>query len=378
MPRPSSAMELKEWLTKEASALGFDTCRVASASLDNGERLSAWLSAGHHASMDWMAETAERRGAAQRMWPEARSAIMLGLNYGPQSDPLGTLALTDRATISVYARNRDYHEVIKGKLKQLAGKLAARTGAEVKVFVDTAPLMEKPLAEAAGLGWQGKHSVLVSRDFGGWLFLGVILTTLEITPDVPESDHCGSCRRCLDICPTAAFPAPYVLDSRRCISYLTIEHDGPIDRELRPLMGNRVFGCDDCLAVCPWNKFAEVGREAKLQARADLDSPPLVELLALDDAGFRALFAGSPVRRAGRNRFLRNVLIAAGNARLPADVAMLAGAVAPHLDDPDPMVRGAGVWAMSRLDAAACARLKRQRYAAEECASVREEWEAVL
>ncbi|MGL5116324.1 MAG: tRNA epoxyqueuosine(34) reductase QueG, partial [Beijerinckiaceae bacterium] len=324
MPRPSSAMDVKEWLTKEASALGFDACRVAGADLDSGARLSAWLAAGHHASMDWMAETAERRGAPQRMWPEARSAIMLGLNYGPEVDPLANLVRTERATISVYARNRDYHDVIKGKLKQLAGKLAARTGAEVKVFVDTAPLMEKPLAEAAGLGWQGKHSVLVSRDFGSWLFLGVILTTLGIAPDEAESDHCGTCRRCLDICPTAAFPAPYVLDSRRCISYLTIEHHGPIDRELRPLMGNRVFGCDDCLAVCPWNKFAEVGREAKLQACADLDSPQLVELLTLDDAGFRARFAGSPVRRAGRNRFMRNALIATGNAKPPANLALLA------------------------------------------------------
>jgi epoxyqueuosine reductase len=367
-------MDVKDWLTKEALALGFDACRVTSAGLDSGGRLDDWIAAGHHASMGWMAETAERRASPRRMWADARSAIVLGLNYGPEVDPLANLALADRATISVYARNRDYHDVIKGKLKQLAGKLAGRTGADVKVFVDTAPLMEKPLAEQAGLGWQGKHTVLVSRALGSWLFLGVILTTLDIEPDTPETDHCGSCRHCLDICPTRAFPAPYVLDSRRCISYLTIEHHGPIDLELRPLMGNRVFGCDDCLAVCPWNKFAEAGREAKLRARDDLQSPSLIELLSLDDAGFRRRFAASPVKRTGHSRFIRNVLIAAGNARPPADTPALARAVRPHLDNPDPVVRGAAVWAMARLDAGLCVELKPLYLERETDRDVRNEW----
>jgi epoxyqueuosine reductase len=371
-------MDVKDWLTKEALALGFNACRVTSAGLDSGGRLGEWIAAGHHASMGWMAETAERRASPRRMWAEARSAIVLGLNYGPDEDPLANLALIDRATVSVYARNRDYHDVIKGRLKQLAGKLAGRTGADVKVFVDTAPLMEKPLAEQAGIGWQGKHTVLVSRDLGGWLFLGVILTTLAIEPDSPESDHCGSCRRCLDICPTRAFPAPYVLDSRRCISYLTIEHHGPIDRELRPLMGNRVFGCDDCLAVCPWNKFAQAGREAKLAARGDLRSPALVELLALDDAGFRKRFAASPVKRTGRDRFIRNVLIAAGNARPPADIEALTAAIRPHLDDPDPVVRGAAVWALARLDAALCAELRPRFLDRETDGDVRTEWREAI
>ncbi len=352
-------------------------CRIAPAGLAFHDRLEAWLDKGHHAGMGWMAERKAQRGSPAALWPEARSVVMLTMNYGPDSDPLETLARPEVGTISVYARHRDYHDVIKGKLKELAQKLAARTGGDVKVFVDTAPLMEKPLAQAAGLGWQGKHTVLLSRDHGNWLFLGAILTNLALEPDPPEQEHCGSCRRCLDICPTDAFPAPHLLDSRRCISYLTIEHKGPIDRGLRPLMGNRIYGCDDCLAVCPWNKFAHEAREAKLRARADLKAPPLVDLLTLDDAAFRAKFSGSPIKRTGRNRFIRNVLIAAGNAT-GLDAAGRAGlveAVRPHLDDPDPVVRGAAVWALSRLDLAGAAALKNTYLSQEADADVRAEWE---
>jgi len=269
-------------MIERGRALGFDLVRVTTpeaAGPDRlGERLRAWLAAGHHGQMDWMADTAERRADPRALWPAVRGIVMLGLNYGPEGDPLAALARPDRGAISVYARGRDYHDVLKGKLKELAGFLAARGGADVKVFVDTAPVMEKPLAQAAGLGWQGKHSVLVSRDLGNWLFLGAIFTTAELPPDEPERDRCGSCRRCLDVCPTDAFPAPYRLDSRRCVSYLTIEHKGPIAPELRPGIGNRIFGCDDCLAVCPWNKFAQIGREARLAQREDLDAPPLADL----------------------------------------------------------------------------------------------------
>jgi epoxyqueuosine reductase len=298
--------------------------------------------------MAWMKDGCERRIDPLALMPGARSLIMLGLNYGPSGDPLAALALKDAGAISVYARHRDYHDVVKGKLKQLAAFLVAAAKprkAGVKVFVDTAPLMEKPLAARAGIGWQGKHTNLVSREFGSWLFLGAILTDLELSPDLPEQDHCGACRACLDVCPTDAFPAPYRLDARRCISYLTIEHRGPIPRELRPRMGNRIYGCDDCLAVCPWNKFAKVGREAKLAARADLDAPPLAELGRLDDAGFRALFAGGPIKRIGRARFLRNVMIAIGNS----SEASLAGVVRERLDDESPLVRGAAVWALAQL-----------------------------
>ncbi len=303
---------------------------------------------------------------------------MLSMNYGPESDPLATLARPEVGTISVYARHRDYHDVIKGKLKELAQKLAARTGADVKVFVDTAPLMEKPLAQAAGLGWQGKHTVLLSREHGNWLFLGAILMTLALEPDAPEREHCGSCRRCLDICPTQAFPAPHLLDSRRCISYLTIEHKGPIDRDLRPLMGNRIYGCDDCLAVCPWNKFAQEAREAKLRAREDLAAPQLIELLALDDAAFRAKFSGSPIKRTGRDRFIRNVLVAAGNA-VGLDAMRrraLAAAVRPHLADSDAVVRGAAVWALRRLDPQVADRERHDHLSRETDSMVRSEWEA--
>ena len=325
--------------------------------------------------MGWMADTAERRGAPKRLWPEVRSVVMLGMNYGPEGDPLASLAQADRGTISVYARHRDYHDVVKGKLKLLAGWLgtAARPlDAAVKVFVDTAPVMEKPLAAASGLGWQGKHTNLVSRDFGSWLFLGSIFTTLALPPDPAAHDRCGSCRVCQDVCPTAAFPEPYRLDARRCISYLTIEHPGPIDRALRPLMGNRIYGCDDCLAVCPWNKFAETAREQKLQARHDLAAPRLADLAGLDDPGFRALFAGGPIKRIGHARFLRNVLIAIGNS---AD-ARLAETARARLAHPDPTVRGTAVWAINRLLGRAAARqIGNGAWRAEADADVQAEWE---
>jgi Uncharacterized Fe-S protein len=325
--------------------------------------------------MAWMADRADERADPVRLWPQVRSILLLGMNYGPAQDPLASLARPERATISVYARNRDYHDIIKGKLKQVASLLASAGGADVKVFVDTAPVMEKPLAAAAGLGWQGKHTVLVSRAFGSWLFLGAIFTTADLPADAPERDRCGSCRRCLDICPTAAFPEPYVLDARRCISYLTIEHKGPIPRDLRPLMGNRVFGCDDCLAVCPWNKFAQQAREVRLAARPDLTAPSLAALAGLDDAAFRQFFAGSPVKRTGRERFIRNVLVAIGNSGL----ASLAQAALPLLDDPSALVRGAAVWALSRLlPRGEFTALAARRIDGEGDAAVREEWQQAL
>ena len=318
-----------------------------------------------------MAETAERRADPRTLWPEVRSVILLGLNYGPAENPLAELERTDCGYISVYARNRDYHDVIKGKLKEVAGFLASRASSDVKVFVDTAPVMEKPLAEAAGLGWQGKHTVIVSREFGNWLFLGAIFTTAELPADEPERDHCGSCRRCLDICPTNAFPAPYRLDARRCISYLTIEHKGHIPAELRPGIGNRIFGCDDCLAVCPWNKFAQAGREARLVQREDLASLPLAELARLDDPAFRARFSGTPIKRTGRDRFIRNVLVAIGNA---GDVG-LAGEAVRLLDDASPLVRAMAVWAVGRLlPPETVARHAEERMEKEADPDVREEW----
>jgi epoxyqueuosine reductase len=368
---------LKRAVVTRARAVGFEAVRFTSPDQvpELRARLRGWLDAGHHGSMAWMANGPERRADPRALWPEVRGIVMLGLNYGPASDPLAALARPDRGAISVYARGRDYHEVVKGKLKEVAGVLAARGGAGVKVFVDTAPVMEKPLAEAAGLGWQGKHTVLVSRSLGNWLFLGAILTTAELPPDPPERDHCGSCRRCLDICPTAAFPAPYQLDARRCISYLTIEHKGPIPADLRPLMGNRIFGCDDCLAVCPWNKFAAVGRDVKLQARADLQAPPLAELARLDDAAFRQRFAGSPIKRTGRDRFVRNVLVAIGNSGDPS----LAGEAVRLLDDPSALVRGAAAWAAWRLlPADDFASLATARLPGERDESVRAEWDGML
>ena len=321
--------------------------------------------------MDWLAATAGRRGSPLSLWPDVRSVIMLGLNYGPDEDPLAILARRSKAAISVYARGDDYHELIKKKLKEIARWLMAQAGGDVKVFVDTAAVMEKPLAASAGLGWQGKHTNLVSRQYGSWLFLGAIFTTLELPADAATEDSCGSCRACLDICPTAAFPEPYRLDARRCISYLTIEHKGPIPRELRALMGNRIYGCDDCLAVCPWNKFAQTGREAKLAARDNLRAPDLAQLSRLDDAQFRALFTKSPVKRTGRDRFLRNVLIAIGNS---GDAALAAEA-RRLLDDASPLVRGAAVWALSRL-------LPREEFEmlrrVDGDAAVNDEWSAAL
>jgi epoxyqueuosine reductase len=341
------------------------------------ERLRQFLADGGHGDMAWLETTATRRGDPRALWPEVRSVIMLGMNYGPDTDPLAILRQRSHGAISVYAQGIDYHEIIKPRLKAVARWLTAEAGGDVpvdvKVFVDTAAVMEKPLAEQAGLGWQGKHTNLVSREFGSWLFLGAIFTTLELPPDAREADHCGSCRACLDACPTAAFPAPYRLDARRCISYLTIEHRGPIPRELRPLMGNRIYGCDDCLAVCPWNKYAQAGREAKLAARESLRAPHLSELAQLDDARFRALFTKSPVKRTGRDRFIRNVLIAIGNT---GDLALAADAER-LLDDASPLVRGAAVWALARLDPARLITHAGNRNR-EADPTVREEWTVAL
>src|SRR3954447_6083967 len=338
---------LKAALARAAREHGFDVVGVTKPdSIPQAlERLQQFLAEGGHGDMDWMETTAARRGDPRELWPDVRSVIMLGFNYGPESDLLAILQQKGRGAVSVYARGDDYHEIIKSRLKSLARWLVAQAGGDVKVFIDTAAVMEKPLAAAAGLGWQGKHTNLVSRDYGSWLFLGAIFTTLELPPDTPEPDHCGNCHACLDICPTAAFPEPYRLDARRCISYLTIEHKGPIPRELRPLMGNRIYGCDDCLAACPWNKCAKRGRESSLAARGTLRAPQRAELARLDDAAFRVLFAKSPVKRTGRDRFLRNVLIAIGNS---ADATRAAEAER-LLDDASPLVRGAAVWALGRL-----------------------------
>jgi len=372
-PQNSVVSELRA----RAESLGFDALGITSADArpDLREKLEAALAQGWHGDMDWMAETAERRSSPAALWDSVRSVVMLGVNYGPDRDPLEILAQRDRGSISVYARNRDYHDIIKGKLKELAGLLSRRTGAEVKVFVDTAPVMEKPLAEAAGLGWQGKHTVLVSREFGSWLFLGAIFTDAILPTDTPHEESCGSCTRCLDICPTQAFPAPFQLDARRCLAYLNIEHQGPIPREFRAAMGNRIYGCDDCLAVCPWNKFASVSKEAKLQARDDLNAPALADLAALDDAGFRGLFAASPIKRIGHARFLRNVLIAVGNS---GDEA-LSSLAERRLSDADPLVRGAAVWAVRRLVPTDKAeRLALDFLPREGDISVRSEWTAEL
>jgi epoxyqueuosine reductase len=371
----TSTSDAAELIRAEARRLGFDLCRFTD--LDEAwpaaARLAEFLELGRHGEMGWMADTAERRAHPRGMWSGARAAIVLGVNYGPDENPLELLADPTRGSISVYARGDDYHELIKGRLKNLGGWLAARFGGELKVFVDTAPLMEKPLAERAGLGWQGRHTNLVSREFGSWLFLGVILTTLELAPDPPEPMHCGRCTACLDVCPTQAFPAPFQLDARRCISYLTIELKGPIPREFRAALGNRIYGCDDCLAVCPWNKFASAAAEQKLAARQALRAPSLAELAQLDDPAFRALFSKSPVKRLGRDRFVRNVLYAIGNSGTPE----LAAEARRLLDDPAPVVRGAAIWALSRLlEPAAFEALRVERCAGEADEQVREEWAA--
>lgn len=364
---------LKRFLTEEAKAVGFDA--VAFTTPDKipqaPQRLRQYIAEGCHADMAWMEETEERRANPSVLWPEVRSIMMLAMNYGPETDPLALLERKDRGAISVYARNRDYHDIVKGKLKHVASRFAARAGQDVKVFVDTAPVMEKPLAQAAGLGWQGKHTNLVSREHGSWLFLGSIFTTAEIPPDEADRDHCGSCRACLDACPTKAFPAPYRIDARRCISYLTIENKGPIPLEFRKPIGNRIYGCDDCLAVCPWNKFAQATHEMKLKARDDLNAPRLADFLQLDDSAFRTFFSGSPVKRIGRDRFLRNVLIAAGNSQ---DLSLLPQ-VEALLRDEAPQVRGAAIWAFRQLAAPDhIAALQKELAPSEQDATVQAEW----
>jgi epoxyqueuosine reductase len=339
---------LRRALGETAKAHGFDVCGITRPGTTESAAafFRAFIAEGRHGDMDWLADRPERRTDPRGLWSDVRSVIMLGINYGRDFDPRAILAERDRAAISVYAQSdRDYHDVIKAKLKAVARWLAAESGADVKVFVDTAAVMEKPLAQAAGLGWQGKHTNLVSREFGSWLFLGAIYTTLELPLDEAAPESCGSCRACLDSCPTDAFPAPFTLDARRCISYLTIEHKGPIPRELRARMGNRIYGCDDCLAVCPWNKFAQTGREAKLAARAVLRAPQLADLVQLDDAAFRKMFAGTAIKRTGRERFVRNVLIAIGNSGNRA----LTASAERLLDDASPLVRGAAVWALGAL-----------------------------
>ena len=342
-------MDPRSAIRDKALALGFDAVGFARAHLapKARDRLMRFLAEGRHGAMGWMADRAEQRAHPRVLWPEAVSVVALGLNYGPEEDPLATLAQRDRATVSVYAQGRDYHDVVKKRLKAL-GRWMAETwaGTGIKVFVDTAPVMEKPLAQAAGLGWQGKHTNLVSRAHGSWLFLGEVFTTLDLGADDAEHDHCGTCRACLDICPTAAFPAPYELDARRCISYLTIEHKGPIDAALRPLMGNRIYGCDDCLAVCPWNKFAQAHSEPAFAPRDALRAPLLADLARLDDAAFRSLFSGSPVKRIGRDRFVRNVLVAIGNSANPS-LHPVAQSLA---EDLDPVVAEAARWAALRLE----------------------------
>ena len=363
-------IEMRQRLLAEGfDAVGFTTPGAVKAA---GGRLERFLANGWHGDMAWMETHAERRADPKALWPEARSVIMAGMNYGPSTDPLEGLGRRDLASISVYARGRDYHDILKGKLKQAAGWLHGAASADVKVFVDTAPVLEKPLAHAAGIGWQGKHTNLVSRQLGSWLFLGSIFTAADLPPDAAEEDHCGSCRKCLDICPTDAFPAPYQLDARRCISYLTIEHKGAIPARYRAAMGNRIYGCDDCLAVCPWNKFAETAREAKLQARRELEAVRLADLAALDDAAFRQMFSGSPIKRTGRDRFLRNVMIAIGNS---GDTGLLP-VLEARLGDDAALVRAMAVWAYGRLaHPSAFARAKAERLCGETDQGVRREWE---
>ncbi len=356
-----------------ARAIGFDTVGIADPDqvADAGLRLDRFLELGRHGDMAWMQEKADRRRHPKALWPEVRSVIMLGMNYGPGFNPMVQQDWRDKGIISVYARNRDYHDLVKSKLKAMARHLAQNHEAGVKVFVDTAPVMEKPLAMAAGIGWAGKHTNIVSRDHGSWLFLGAIFTTLDLEPDTPHEDHCGACRRCLDICPTHAFPAPYQLDARRCISYLTIEYKGHIDPDLRHGMGNHIYGCDDCLSVCPWNKFAQKAHEVGLFPRPENTAPDLADLAELDDAGFRQVFAGSPIKRTGRDRFVRNVMIAIGNSN---DVALVPTVLA-RLDDSSALVRAMAVWALWRLETTeAFERERDARLDHEADEAVRNEW----
>src|SRR5271165_1215776 len=364
---------IREAIRDRALASGFDAVGFAEAHLDAAARagLGEFIARGYHGDMGWLAGTAARRGDPQALWPEARSVVVLGVNYAPADDPLALSERRDRGVVSVYARGSDYHDTLKRRLKALAHWIEERWPGALKLFVDTAPVMEKPLAERAGLGWQGKHTNLVSRQFGSWLFLGEIYLSLELERDAAERDHCGSCQRCLDVCPTAAFPAPHRLDARRCISYLTIEHKGMIPVELRPSIGNRIYGCDDCLAVCPWNKFAQAARETRFAASATPAS--LAELVRLDEAGFRARFAGTPLKRTGRDRFVRNVLIAIGNS----GDRSLAPCAVERLGDSSPLVRAMAVWALARLVAApAFAQLRARHFAVETDAEVRAEWRA--
>jgi epoxyqueuosine reductase len=373
VPTPLS---LEDRLKAEAARLGFVQCGIASVTpaWPAGERLHAWIGEGAHGEMGWMEERADQRAHPNALWPEARSAIMLGMSYAPPADPMRLADETGIGRISVYAQGQDYHDIVKKALKALARWLVAQgEELQLKVFVDTAPVMEKPLASLAGLGWQGKHTNVVSREHGSWLLLGAILTNLNLAPDPPAEDRCGSCDACQTICPTQAFPAPYRLDARRCISYLTIEHKGPIPREFREPIGNHVYGCDDCLAVCPWNKFAEDAHAHRaFAARAELAAPELADLLELDDPAFRQVFAGSPIKRIGRDRMVRNALICAGNSGDPA----LAAAAERLLDDPAPVVRGAAIWALAQLEPAR-AQDAAWRAQGEADASVIEEWQAL-
>lgn len=368
-------------IARAARRLGFDAFGattpdvLARGPAEAAAALDRFVELGRYGDMSWMADHLERRRDPRMLWPDARSILMLGQSYAPATDPLGVLGDRDRGAISVYARGKDYHDILKARLKQLAREVAAMTGGDVKVFVDTAPLMEKPLAAASGLGWQGKHTNLVSREHGSWLFLGAILSTAELDVSTPEADHCGSCRRCLDVCPTDAFPSPYELDARRCIAYLTIEHKGHIPRALRTPIGNRIFGCDDCLAVCPWNKFAATSREVRFAARAETDNPRLDDLVGLDDGAFRARFAGTPVKRTGRDRFLRNVLIAIGNSADRAYIPQVEG----RLGDNSVLVRAAAVWALSRIADANEFRSLAERYRGrEQDSDVLDEWRLAL
>jgi len=370
----SSTASTKDLIRAKARALGFDGAGFAAASPPAGaaDGLKAFIGAGHHGDMDWMARRTKARSDPKGLWADARSVIVLAQNYGPGGDPLALLGKPEIGVIAAYARGRDYHLVVKSRLKVLARWINVTWGAEVKVFVDTAPVMEKPLAQAAGIGWQGKHTNLVSREFGSWLFLGEIYTTLDLPADAPETDHCGSCRDCLDICPTDAFPEPGKIDARRCISYLTIEHKGPIAEEFRVPMGNRIYGCDDCLAVCPWNKYARLSAEPAFLPRAELTAPKLADLAALDDEGFRQVFSTSPIKRIGRDRFVRNVLIAIGNSATPG----LVPSARDLLADASPLVRGMAVWALGRLlDGAAFEALAARHRARETDADVLAEWD---
>ncbi|MBO6544252.1 MAG: tRNA epoxyqueuosine(34) reductase QueG [Alphaproteobacteria bacterium] len=370
---PSALSATVAGLREEARAAGFDAVGIAPAHLSDETvaRYRAWLAAGCHGDMQWMAETADRRETPVTLWPEAKSVILLAMSYGPDQDPALNVPAADCGNISVYARNKDYHDLVKKRLKRVARWLVAQSGADVKVFVDTAPVLEKPIAAQSTLGWQGKHTNLVSSDLGNWFFIGSIFTTLALEADPPHRNQCGSCQACLDACPTDAFTGPYRLDARRCISYLTIEHKGHIPDEFRVPMGNRIYGCDDCLAACPWNKFAQEASEMALQARDDLKSPPLSDLLAFDDAAFRSFFQGSPIKRIGRDRFIRNALIAAGNAHDQT----LRPKIETLLQDESPLVRAMAVWAFQRLVCAEeVARQRNRLMPTEVDAGVKAEW----